>query len=186
MKGKMMLYQTYQLTRNKFLLFLLILLSNFQTQAQKQDCGANRQFYTKFLSSVILDDTSVFVTENLFNKTPGLYSMSSTDKNGNELDCTISAFSFTLMSADSILYKSNFDTVTFSTLDTIRQNIKQYNIKQGDILLFTNIKVKHYCNSCKKYCYHDGLPMLKVIDNFKNYPRRMYMNVSKKHQQKGK
>lgn len=177
-----MLFRAYQLKKINFLLLLLMLLSNLQTNAQNQNCREERQFYTKFISSVILDDTSVFITENLFNRAPGLYSMSSTDKNGNELDCTISAFRFTLMREDSILYKRIFDTVTSLTLDTLRQEIMQYKVGQADILLFTNIKVKHYCNSCKKYCYHDGLPMLKVIDNFKNYPRRMYMNVSKKHQ----
>lgn len=182
----MMLFRTYQLKRISFFLFLLLCLSNLELKAQEKICGDDRQFYTKFISSVILDDTSVFVTENLYSKTPGLYSMSSPDKNGNELDCTISSFHFILMRQDSMLYSRKFNTVTPTTLDSIRKEIKQYNITQGDILLFTNIKVKHYCNSCQKYCYHNGLPMLKVIDNFKNYPERMYRNVSKKHQRKVK
>ncbi|WP_192347926.1 hypothetical protein [Algoriphagus sp. Y33] len=153
--------------------FIPILCSNLASAQAIQICNDRRAFYTKFLG----DDTSVFITQRLFERTPGLYSMSAADSNGNEIDCKTASFRFILMRKNEILYASSFDTVTLTTLDTLRENIKKYGAIQGDILIFTDIKIKHPYTP--RYCYHDGLPMLKVIDNQKTYPRRMYMNVKK-------
>lgn len=157
--------------------FLIVIFwLNVATAQRVQVCDDNRPFYTKFLG----DDTSVFITHDLFEHTSGLYSMSAS-VNGSELDCYAAAFRFVLMRENKILYACQYDTVTLATLDTLRNDIKKYEIMQGDILIFTDIKVKHYCyQPCNnRYCYHNGLPMLKVIDNVKHPPRRMYMDVGK-------
>lgn len=168
----------FRLLLNNSVVQILIALfcSNLVLAQRTQICDDNRPFYTKFLG----DDTSVFITQDLFEHTSGLYSMSAS-VNGTELDCYIAAFRFVLMRGSKILYACQYDTVTLTTLDTLRNDIKKYEIREGDILIFTEIKVKHYCyKPCNnRYCYHDGLPMLKVIDNVKRPPRRMYMDVEK-------
>jgi hypothetical protein len=175
----------FQLLRNSSVVQLLvaILCSNIAIAQHEQICDDYRPFYTKFLG----DDTSVFITQTLFEHTPGLYSMSAS-VNGSELDCQAASFQFVLMRENKILYACQYDTVTLTTLDTLRSNIKKYEIRQGDVLMFTNIKVKHYCyQPCNnRYCYHSGLSMLKVIDNFKQSPRRMYMDVKGRLERNGR
>lgn len=165
---------------NRFLLIAIIIFYHVNTgQAQTTRCADDRQFYTKFISKNELDDTSVFVPLKLFERSPGLNVMSSTDKNGNELECKIASFTFILMRGNNVLYSHQYDTVMpFTTFDTLRTAIDTYEIRQGDILIFTDIRVKYYCNPCNGYCYDRSLPMLKVVDNYKTYPHRMYMNVS--------
>jgi hypothetical protein len=171
MKVEAMFFQL--LLKSSLGYFLIAMLdSNLAIAQRVQLCNDNRPFYTKFLG----DDTSVFITQKLFERTSGLYSMSAADSNGNEIDCKTISFRFILMRKNEVLYACRYDTVTLTTLDTLRENIKKYGVTQGDILIFTDIKIKH---PFTRYCYHDGLPMLKVIDNYKTYPRRMYMDVDK-------
>lgn len=158
---------------NSILLFLTFFYCVTNGWSQGSLCYDSRQFYTKLCHQ---DDTSVFITKELFEKSQCLYGMSAPDLNGNEIDCKVVSFKFMLMRKDSILCSHQYDTMTLTTLDTLREAIKDYNITQGDILIFTNIKIKHPYDS---YCYHSTLPMLKVIDNDKTYPRRLYMNVNK-------
>lgn len=157
-------------------LILLFLISPKWVVAQRtQLCNDNRQFYTQLLGG----DTSVFLTQQLFNLGSHLYGMSAADSFGNEIDCNVAEFRFILMRKNEILISFKFDTMSRFTLDTLRGYIKNVNLTQGDILIFTEIKLKHYFYANNTYCYHDGLPMLKVIDNFKTYPRRMYMDPNK-------
>lgn len=161
------------LKRSSLWYFLVAISCPIGAIAQRiQICNDNRPFYTQFFGG----DTSVFITKKLFERTKGLYGMSAPDSTGNEVNCNVVAFRFILMRKNEVLYACRFDTLTLTTLDTLRENIRKYEVAQGDILIFTDIKIRH---SYRGYCYHDGLPMLKVIDNYKTYPRRMYMDVEK-------
>ena len=171
-----------RLLTNSLSIFIVMAFCHCVAMAQTvQLCNDDRQFYTKFFGN----DTSVFITKELFDQSLGLYSMSAA-VNSNEIDCKTASFKFILMRENQILYTCQYDTVTINTLDSLRQNIANYNIAQGDILIFTDIRVKHYCNPCNSYCYHSSLPMIKIIDNYKTYPSRMYMDVGKHLENKQK
>lgn len=152
----------------------IVFCPSFMLAQNRQICEDNRPFYTKFFG----DDTSVFISKKLFESTPALYSMSASI-NSAEIDCKTASFKVILMRKDRILFAHQYDTMTLTTLDTIRSTIEKHAITQGDILIFTDIKVKHFYYPSDSYCYHDGLPMLKVIDTVKQLPRRMYMDVEK-------
>lgn len=171
------------LQKSNVMIFVALIIYPFSLMAQKEQvCNDNRPFYTKFFGS----DTSVFITKYLFEHTPGLQSMSAA-VNGIEIDCRTASFKFVLMRSNGILYVCQYDTVTLKTLDTLRNDIKKYEIRQGDILIFTDIKVVHFCSyPCNSYCYHEGLPMLKVIDTVRQAPRSMYMDVEKYLERNGR
>ena len=153
-----------QLLLKSSYIILISIYPNLLMAQFTQLCNDNRQFYTKLTRR---EDTSVFIKQELFNSSIGLYGMSAADSIGNEIDCNVAAFRFILMRKNEILYSTKFDKYTLNTLDTLSMNIKQFGITQGDIFIFTDIKIKHFYIST--YCYHDGVPMLKVIDNFKTY-----------------
>lgn len=143
MKKEKMFYRLFRL--NSLLIIFGFLLLSFQLKAQSNGtiCDDTRQYYTNFPGDI---DTIVFITSDYLNeileKARGLYAMSEA-VNGNEIGCRAVSFDFILMRGSQILYSSHYDTITSNTLKILKSEIQEFNISQGDILIFTNIVVRH-------------------------------------------
>jgi len=156
-------------------IWVLLVFLSFNTFGQdKALCAEGYQFYTKLAHP---DDTSIFISTDLLNHSSSLYSMSSVNENGSELDCKATSFMFMLLRGDSLLYSHYYRFTGLRSIDTLAEYLQRYQLTDGDVLIFSSIKVRY--SGINGYCYAISLPMIKIIDNKKTYPTRMRMNVSK-------
>jgi len=160
-----------QFLNNNILKYIYILGLNINfVYGQIVDTCDNRQFYTDFCSKPD-SKLSIYLTKQDFEKIPCLYSISTTDKNGNELNLKISSFKFKLLREDSVIYAYKCNKYDLSIVPNLINEVKIFNVQDGDVLYFYDIMVKHFDNMRNKECYHLSLPLIKIIDNINRYPR---------------